>query len=93
MNRVAVLLLMCLLTLALAAPAAAKPMEWVHVCVYPYYQQVPEYPDEDLPVLVTSYGHVSGPGMNTAEARYWTEWCQDEVSGQVRGVRPYPFDN
>jgi hypothetical protein len=92
MTRIVLSLLIGLLTLALAAPAAARPTGWAHVCVYPYYQQVPEYPNDDLPVLVTSYGHVSGPGMNTAEARYWTEWCEDEVSGQVRGVRPYPSD-
>ena len=75
---------------AVVPAAAAKPTEWVHVCVYPYYQQVPEYPDPNLPVWVTSYGSVSGPGMNTPEARYWTEWCHDEMSGVTRGVRPYP---
>ena len=92
MRRVVLSVLIGLLTLlAAAAPvAAAKPTQWVHVCVYPYLQQQPEYPDDRLPILVTAYGHVSGPGMDTPEARYWTEWCVEEVNGQVRGVRPFP---
>ena len=80
-RRLAAPLLIGVMTVLLtASTAAAKPADWVHVCVFP---------DPEAGILVTSYGHVSGPGMNTPEAEYWTDWCED-MNGQVRGVRPFP---
>ena len=81
MRRIVLPLLIGLLTVLLVvAPAtAARPTEWVHICVFPD-------PTWDEPN--TNYASVSGPGMHTADARYWTEWCREDVGGRVRGVRP-----
>ena len=82
MRRIVLPLIGGLLTVLIAAaPVAARPGDWVHVCVF-------RHPEAGL--LVTNYGHVSGPGMDSAEARYWTEWCEQEVNGQIRGVKPFP---